>query len=349
MLSCGDDNESNDLSQIIGSWYGTHSYYNPAGGTKYQYLTVSFDSNGLGSLEYESPVSISFANFTYSVQRNIIKCQGAYANSDGDWGSDFDMSLRIEGDRLIPIDRYTSFILTRDGSVETGGDGDEVIDDSEYIYGVWLHNDGGVVLVLDRTSFTEYTLMSGSTSVYRKKTEGSFSYNYRQNYILINNYQYDIVSLTKNSLQLQSTDTKKLYNYNRGTESDIPNNGEDTTDYRAILELALMWKDDTRSFVFHHSNQIAYYENSSKSYGSWGPISLVATGTYYIYGKNIYCSFSDVSWQDGKSGAKDYFPGWVCGEEVTKVFSIESISTECLWLRHENGKTYYLYPTYLTK
>lgn len=125
LVSCDKDDEPSK-SEIIGTWYGTRSYYNPAGGTKYQYLTIKFEANGTGSLEYEAPTSYSVAQFTYSVKKDIITCVGAYANSYGDIESDFEISLRIEGDRLIPLNRYTLFILTKDNSVMTDSNGNEV-------------------------------------------------------------------------------------------------------------------------------------------------------------------------------------------------------------------------------
>lgn len=344
-ISCGKDDD-NLQEDIVGTWYGIRSYYNPVGGTKYQYLTIKFESNRLGSLEYESPVSYAAAKFTYSVHENKIICQGAYANTNGDISEDFNMILRIEGDRLIPIDTYSMFILTRDGSVETDGYGDEVIDDSQLIYGVWVHSSNEVVIVFDYSKFTEYTLLSASSNIYKKKTEGSFSYDYRQKYILINGARFNILSLTENSLQIKSESSNTIYNYKRGTEANIPSNGESSEDYRTLLELPLYWKDNNRvrSFSFHHSNQVFYGEESSKPYGSWGYIFLNAKGTYWISGNEINCVFDDVSWQDGKSGSKDYFPDWVCGEKNLKVFTIENINTESMKLRFENGKSYYFYP-----
>ena len=339
--------EDDDITDnIVGTWYGTRSYYNPAGGTKFQYLTITFESNGTGDLEYESPVSYAFAKFTYSVRDSKVICQGAYADTNGAVNGDFNLTLRIEGNRLIPTDRYDMFILTRDGSIETDGSGDEVKDDSQLIYGVWVHSSGEVVIVFDSSSFTEYTLLSASSNIYSKKTEGSFSYNYRQNYVLINNARYNVLNLTENALQLKSESNNVTYNYKRGSKSDIPTNGEGSEDYRSLLELPLFWQDNSglRSLTFHHSNQVSYMEDSSKPYGSWGTISLIANGTYWISGKEINCTFNDVNWQDGTSGAKKYFPDWECGKTNFKVFTIKSISSESLELKFENGKTYYFYP-----
>lgn len=121
--SCSSDDDESSFSDIIGTWSGTYTYYNPVGGQKYQYLTIWFYENGTGELEYESPTSSSFASFIYSVAGNVVMCQGAWANSDADYDVNFAMTLRIDGDRLIPQDRYSAFILTRDGSIVTDSSG----------------------------------------------------------------------------------------------------------------------------------------------------------------------------------------------------------------------------------
>ncbi len=53
-FSCSKD-ESAASKNIEGEWYGISTYYNPAGGTKYRYLTMTFES-GRGTLVFESPV-----------------------------------------------------------------------------------------------------------------------------------------------------------------------------------------------------------------------------------------------------------------------------------------------------
>lgn len=129
LVSCGGDDEP-DYNDIVGSWYGTRSYYNSVGGTKYQYLTVRFNADKTGSLEYEGPTSVSIGYFSYSISGKTITCKGVWASSLGDADSNFTFTLDIQGDRLKPTSLYTYFILTRDGSVVTDGDGNEVTGDS---------------------------------------------------------------------------------------------------------------------------------------------------------------------------------------------------------------------------
>ncbi len=336
--------KNEDFDFIIGTWFGTVAYNNPVSGIKYQYLSIEFKENGLGSLEYDSPVSYSVAKFTYTVKNNVITCNGASANTGGDTDGNFTMKLRIEGERLIPIDKYNDFILTKDNSVLTDLNGKEVIDNSELLYGVWLHSSDEVVLVLGQSYFTEYTLLSPSSNIYSKKTEGSFSYNILNKYVLINGSKYDIVTLSEKVLQLKS-ESGIRFNYVRGDKSDIPNNGENSTDYKSILENASWgWisKNSEISIKFFDSNKVSYVERSSKTLGAWGYISLDARGTYSISGKTIECNFTDVEWQGGGSDAKNYFPGWVYKQPCNKEFTIMSLNVETMTLMRE-GKMYIFY------
>lgn len=342
--SCDDDEDVR--LDILGSWYGTHSYYNPVGGTKYQYLTINFYENGTGQLEYESPVSFTAGSFTYTVKDDVITCVGARASSSdgGDLDLDFKMTLRHEGDRLIPLDKYSTFILTRDGSIETTGEGEEVVDDSEKVYGVWLHSSGNVVLVLFESLFEEYTLLPGSKKIYSEKSEGSLSYDYRQKKIHINHNAFEVILLNDAALTLKSTDNV-YFKYTRGSQSDIPTNGSGSTDYKTLLTShRLGWVNKNNDLIiFYGTNNIRYAEISEKALGSWGHIDLSADGTYWLSGKSINCTFTDVIWQSGNDYAKDYFPGWTCGAVNNKVFTIVSISTEQLVL-NINGKTQYFSP-----
>ena len=118
--SCGDDISYDSIS---GTWYGTRTYVNPVSGRKYVYLTVEFGDNKTGLLEYQTPTSIGEAVFEYSISRKEIKCNGVYANSDGDVEDRF-FNFKIDGDRLN-TESFGGFILTKDGSVITDSDGNE--------------------------------------------------------------------------------------------------------------------------------------------------------------------------------------------------------------------------------
>lgn len=219
--ACRDKNEPN-ANSITGSWYGTRSYYNPAGGTKYQYLSMSFESNGTGTLRYESPVSFSVAKFVYKISGNKITCKGAYANTYGDVESDFTMDLSIEGDRLIPINKYQQFILTRDDSVMTDGDGNEIIDQSDLLHQVWISTSGETVVIFQESTFIEYELSSQFSKTYTNRSDGSYSYDPARKLINITGTQFEILLLTSKYLSLKNKNNSKIFNYNVGSESDIP-------------------------------------------------------------------------------------------------------------------------------
>ncbi len=336
--------EKEDFDSVTGSWYGTRAYYNPVGGTKYQYLTIKFENNGSGSLEYEAPGSYALAYFSYSIKNGVITCNGGYANTYGDVDDNFNLKLKIEGNRLIPLNKYTVFILTKDNSVMTDGNGEELINNTELLYGVWLHSSGEVVLVLNQSSYTEYTLLSPASNIYSKKTEGVIIYNLLNKYLLINGNKFDLLNLTKTELQIRS-EKNVVFNYTRGTVSDIPTNGENSEDYKSILEAAeLGWADNNPeiNIRFYDSNKIKYMERSSKSLGSWGHVWLDASGTYSVSGKTITCNFNSVYWQSGDSYAKDYFPGWTHNQPCTKKFIIENINVERMTLSID-GKSHYFY------
>lgn len=221
--ACGDDDDGGSAANIVGSWYGTRTYYNPVGGTKYQYLSITFESNGTGSMEYEAPGSFSVAKFTYRVQGNTIVCVGAYANTYGDSASDFTMKIAIEGDRLVPIDKYSNFILTRDGSVMTDGDGNEVIDQSNLLQNVWKENLGGTVLVINSSTYTEYVLTSSFSNTYSYYNEGTVFYDASRKIINFNGIQFKLKLLTETTLSIQRESDGYVLNYTRGNLSDIPN------------------------------------------------------------------------------------------------------------------------------
>lgn len=61
------DKEDEPIADITGNWSGESRYYNPASGTKSQYLSIEFFKDGTGELSYEAPTSSSIAYFTYNV------------------------------------------------------------------------------------------------------------------------------------------------------------------------------------------------------------------------------------------------------------------------------------------
>lgn len=337
LVSCsGDEPKSNDL---VGTWYGTRHYNNPVGGTRYQYLTVNLNSDKTGSLEYEGPTVYTNAQFTYSVKNSTIKCKGVSANTDGDVNTDFSLTLKIEGDRLYPTDRYTQFILTKDNSVMTDGNGDEIIDNSNELQQVWVHTTGETVIQFLSSSYIEYVLTKPYASTYSMRYEGSYEYDILNKLLYLGDNVYEILTLTDSYLSFKSKKSGTIFSYNAGTQSDIPaNNTAADKDYAntQLLISPFCW---TASDVGYYSNHRKSHERSItlqfygannitmvysyRSYYSSGSVDsssvIGARGTFTLKGSKLYCSFSQVEVSDGSS--TEYL-GWVNGQPKDQTYDI---------------------------
>lgn len=349
LTACNNDEDNIIRNDIVGSWYGTRSYYNPAAGTKYQYLSMKFESNGTGDLEYTTPSSYSYAKFNYRISGSKIMCDGYFATTtyEMDSAERFEMTLSIEGDRLIPLDRYDFFILTKDDSVMTDSDGNEVIDDSNLLNNVWIRDDGYSICVIKNGKCTEYMLLSQYGKIYSKKSDYDIYYDPARRTILFGTTKYDLIALTSSLLEIKSN--KNHFVFNAGTSEDIPSSGENgnNSDINALLKSAPFgWetKDSKYIFRFMESDVTTYIEHSNRNFGSWGPITMIIEGTYTLNNKQITCYYPDVQWDYGNNQTKDWFPGWTYGKARTRKFTIKSISSTALTLEDEDGKTYYTKP-----
>lgn len=348
LAACSNDDDDIKGSNITGSWYGTRSYNNPASGTKYQYLSMTFDSNGTGDLEYTAPTSYTYAKFNYRISGSKILCDGYFATDayEMDTVEKFEMTLSIEGDRIIPLDKYTLFILTKDNSVMTDGDGNEVIDDSYLLNNVWIRDDGYSICVIENRKCTEYILLNKYGSIYGEKYTSNISYDPARRTIMFGTTQYDLIILTPSILEIKNS--KNHFVFNAGSPKDIPTSGDNgnDADIKALLNSATMgWQtNDGKCFNFTKSNVAVYIENSHRNLGSSGEISLSASGTYTLSNKQITCDYTEIYWERGSDLTKDWFPGWTYGKARTRKFTIKSISYSALTLEDEDGKTYYTTP-----
>ena len=349
LCSCGDDDQP-ESSSIVGEWSGTSSYNNPVGGTKFRTLNVNFSSDGSGMLEYISPVDYRVVAFTYKVKGDLISCDGYVGSITNPDVESYSISFRIKGDRLYPQDHYTSFILTRDGSVETDSSGNEIVDSSDMLEGIWKRDDGATVLVIGDHEATEYELLQTNPKIYTSKTDYSFSYDYREDYIVLGTTKLDILSLTSTYLSLKRDFDNKIFNFTKGTQADIPSNGDgvDNKTQIEILEKSTFgWVSAASKyrFNFYGNGNVSYIEKGG-SLGSSGTIYLSAGGTYSLRDKTLTCYFEDVSWEYGSSAAKDFFPGWTSGKSTIKVYTVEKLTSESLVLVDSDGFTYNLTPSY---
>lgn len=304
--ACDDKNEPNATDSIVGSWYGTRTYYNPVGGTKYQYLSMSFESNGTGTLEYESPTSYSVAKFVYEVNGNKITCRGAYANTHGDVESDFTMTLSIEGDRLIPINKYQQFILTRDGSIMTDGNGNEIIDQSNLLHRIWISTSGETIAIFQESTYIEYVLSTPFSKTYTSRHEGGYSYDASRKIIYINGTQFDILSLTSTYLSLKSQNSGDIFNYNIGTDSDIPVSEDElytgTANGYDWVDLGLPSQTKWATMNIGAKNEI-----EPGDYFAWGEIApkkVYTEESYKFYRNGVYSVYLEPDAPEDADGLK---------------------------------------------
>ena len=350
ITACNNNDEDNIIrNDIIGSWYGTRSYYNPASGTKYQYLNMKFESNGTGELEYTTPSTFSYAKFNYRLSGSKILCNGYFATDayEMDKAEKFEMTLSIEEDRLIPLDRYNVFILTKDNSVMTDGEGNEVIDDSNLLNNVWIRDDGYSICVIENGKCTEYMLLSQYGKIYSKKSDYDIYYDPARRTIIFGTTKYDLIALTSSVLEIKSS--KNHFVFKAGTTKDIPSSGENgnNSDIDALLKSASFgWKTKDSKYIFRFmdSGVTTYIEHSNRNFGSLGQITMIIEGTYTLNNKQITCYYPDVKWDYGNNQTKDWFPGWMYGKARTRKFTIKSISSTVLTLEDEDGKSYYTTP-----
>lgn len=345
-------NGSDDISDndIIGTWYGTHTHYNPASGTKYSYLTVRFESSGVGELEYDAPTSYSCAKFTYSISGDMISCSGAWASTTGDLTESFSIQFQISGDRLIPQSRYTQFILTRDDSVLTTGQGQEVVDHSDLLKQVWKERSGWTILVIDDNECTEYVLSSENASTYSNVNSYSYYYDPARKYINIEGNAFDVQFLDEEMMQLKRQSDGEVLIYDVGNRQDIPlqngkGNASDAT-WKSILESSGFW---------YLTNKDGYFKFGRKQNdGSWDNsiiyvknlrISdyLDAKGTYYISSGKIYADYTDIYWD--RYASADLYPGWERGGRKQVIYTIISCTNEQAVIS-DGTTTYYLTPYY---
>lgn len=340
LTSCSDDDEggSGDISGIVGNWTGVMAYNNPVSGVKKNYLYLTFSDDYTGELEYEAQTSYAYALFTYSVSGGKIHCRGAWANTDEDVDANFTMTLDIHGDRLIPLDRYNIFILTRDGSVMTDGNGNEIEDGAAIIEGVWLGDK--CVLDIYNDEYTLYTLPSSSSDTYSDKETGNYSYNNVTRKMWLGTNIYTVETLNEGTMVLLSSSNKR-FTFRRGSDSDIPREAN----IRGFLTSAFYWhtSGDKYNFSFFNNGETTFFWNSDIRVGSWGLATLAPRGTYTVQGNKVTCYYTDVSWDGGQYPEyKNIFKGWTYGQSRTKVYEVSEYYGQLKIIDKEDGYEYLL-------
>lgn len=344
LSSCGGDDDSPDFSEITGTWTGTRYYENPVSGIKSNSLEVTFNSDKTGEITYEGVTIFSYGKFQYSFSGNTISCRGVWANTNEDVDLDFTISFRIEGERLIPIDRYQNFILTRDGSVSTNGDGEEIVDNSELLPGVWVKIDKSAVLELfSSDTYTLYKVDPDDPDSYLSDVSGSYYYDAIRSLLVLGNVRYELRGISSEALYIYNTETGRLDCYERGSSKDIP----EQPDIKSYLNKYLVWSTKNTDYVFSFfsNGSVQYFENTTVKVNYSGTVTLSAKGTYSVSGKTITCRFTDVYWENGQdSKYANIFPGWVYDKPCTKTYTVKKISDTNLWLECEDGSVLKMTP-----
>lgn len=336
LSSCSQMHEDDYASEIVGSWSGTYTYYNPVGGQKYVYLYLTFYEDNGGKLECEHVNDYSVAYFQWNVKGDKVYCRGARATISGDLDSDFEMSLQINGLRLIPLDRYSNFILTKDGSVVTNDKG-EVIDHMNELLGVWINDNGTTVIVIDENILTEYVLSDNSMEEYVKVNTWSFRYDAANCWFYVDGVdKFEINALTSDKFLFNRCGTNDFFSYTRGKANDIPK----SSNLRGILCKALVWSCSRpdESFIFRDDDTVVYFCTKGKD-------TLRAVGKFSLNGATLMCRYDEVYWDRAKY-YPDLFPGWAADQEAYRTYTIEHCPGGSICLTDTAGNKTYYDPTY---
>lgn len=206
--SCSDNDEpdSVDYESLSGVWYGTRCYNNN-GAVKYQNITLTLNQDKTGSMEYESEVSFSAARFTWSISGDRLICQGAYASTSGDISGSYNLECRIEKDRLYPTGQFSYFILTKDNSVMTDGEGNEIASAEDQLYmlqNVWVSTDKkSVIEFYPGGEYDEYVLSYPGSNDYTEFNTGKYHFNPLLKTLTVNTTLWEVVTLDRENLVLK--------------------------------------------------------------------------------------------------------------------------------------------------
>lgn len=227
-MSCSKDGDESFIPEtLVGGWCG--AYYSDRGDA---WLNVSFYSDGTGDLLLESPTGLEvYAEFYYSVSDKTVKCKGASANTNGETNENFSITFLMDGDYLVPQDKYKQFILIQDGFLGVNSNGEIVEDQTELLQNVWISENGYELYDFkSKNKMQWYELYEPHSHKYTVSFSYEYFYDfkfkeltfYRYSYQTLTEINYSIVKLDSESLILKNTKTNKEYKYKRGTKSDIP-------------------------------------------------------------------------------------------------------------------------------
>lgn len=349
LTSCGNDDGPDGSSDIVGVWHGERNYYNPAGGNKTQYLTISFYANKTGELDYEAPSSVSKAYFTYSVSGNKVICKGAYASSydDGTFNSNFSLTLTISGGRLIPDGQFNAFVLEREGGSGPSDNHDSQNPDySKKLIKTWVGTDGKRILNIKSDGIETYLINSRNEYTYYDLFDYSDYYDRTKQTLNFEATSWFIKECTDNTLVLNANGY--TYSYTSGSSNDIPK----APDLQSYLPLVMRIEsaDSKYTLFFEKNNQITYYEKSgifvNTKYLGKQEAELIAMGSWEksVIDKEMICYFTSVSWLGAELPENaNIFPGWKPDKTCIKYIKIDALTPTKFKVTLPNGNTYLMH------
>ena len=339
--SCGkDEPDGMSKANLVGNWYGTR-YYNNNGNIKYQHFILKLNSDKTGSMEYEAPTSYSTAYFKWKVSGDKVICKGAFANTSGDVSEDYTLECRIEKDRLIPIGTYSFFIPTKDNSVMTDGNGNEIISPDEQqsiLQNVWVSSDKTAILnFYYGGNYEEFILTHAGSKKYSDHTMGEYRLSPLYKSLTLGLSTWDVLTLDEERLVIKNG--SRTLSYTMGSSSDLPT-GADLEKY---LQSSFGWSGEKGKYFFRFTDNgtVSYIERSGRRYGSLG-ISMVNSGKYSVSGSTVTCHFDNVYWDYGDSDTANWFPGWTYGQACTKKYVMEVLLDYSIKVTFPDGNVVYM-------
>ena len=113
VIGCGSDDDDNNRGQsvpqgLLGTWGGSKTISTTGSERS---LMVTFKSDMTGDLTYESNSYYRYATFFYTVNGNIVNCNGVMAGEDGNVNENWSMSFEYHENYLQPLDAYIDITL----------------------------------------------------------------------------------------------------------------------------------------------------------------------------------------------------------------------------------------------
>ncbi len=107
---CSDEDEDGIPSELVGTWEGSHTYYNPVGGYKTNYIEFTFNAERTGTCQITAQTYFAAAAFSYTIKGSSITCIGiCYGSDNSDSGDEWSASLEWEGGKLTAGSPYTNY------------------------------------------------------------------------------------------------------------------------------------------------------------------------------------------------------------------------------------------------